>query len=184
MGRPKASLILDGRTLLQRTLETLQPVTSPVVIAAGQNDLPINAISGSSLILVHDAVAQQGPLAGVAAAYPVLVDRAEIVFICSCDLPLLKAGFVARVCELVGEFDAAVPEHGGRRHPLAAAYRVAALAKAAELLAGGEHRAMAWIDALKIRRIGVDLLAGVDPELQSLRNVNTPQDYAALVRGG
>jgi molybdopterin-guanine dinucleotide biosynthesis protein A len=183
MGQAKLGLPIDGETLLEHTIRTLAPVASPIIVVASPGqELPLTA--RGSLEIVCDIKPHQGPLAGLAAAYGALTGRCQIVFVCACDLPLLRSAFVARMCELVGEFEAAVPTHADRRHPLAAAYRVSALAKAAELLAAGEHRAMAWLDVLNVRLVTADLLSDVDPELASLQNVNTPQDYAALIRGG
>lgn len=193
MGRDKASLAVAGETMLERTVRALSGVARPVVIAAavGQK-LPDAVLRWSSgdptapvgVQVVRDGIAAQGPLAGLAAAHAVLIGRAEVAFVCACDVPLLKPSVVVRMVELLNGFEAVVIEAHGRRHPLTAAYRVSALAKAGELLAQGERRAMALLDALRVRVIGPAELTSVDPDLSCLRNMNSPQEYAALVRDG
>ncbi len=72
----------------------------------------------------------------------------------------------------------AVPHIHGRLHPLAAAYTLAALAVARAQLAAGRLRMTDLLDRLAARRIEAHEL----PDLDSLRNVNTPDEYAAALR--
>ena len=75
------------------------------------------------------------------------------------------------------EEEAAAPESGGRLHPLAAAYRVSRLDLAEHLLAAGELRATALAQGSGTRVLPAAEL----PHPESLRNVNTPDDYRTLL---
>ncbi len=165
----------------------LGSVCDPIlVVAAAEQVLPTFASPEPNLTIetVRDGIPDAGPLGGIAAGYRAISGRSALAFVAACDLPFLRPQVVTRLSELVGDCDAAVPLLGGKRHPLAAIYRVAALAKAEELLSRGEHRATALLDELRTRYVTPAELAEADPELQSLQNVNTPQDYAALTRDG
>jgi molybdopterin-guanine dinucleotide biosynthesis protein A len=79
-------------------------------------------------------------------------------------------------------FLAAVPFVGGRMHPLAAAYRLAALPVVRDMLAVGRFRMTELLERISTRALGANELIGADPELASLRNVNSPDEYEAAVR--
>jgi molybdopterin-guanine dinucleotide biosynthesis protein A len=67
-------------------------------------------------------------------------------------------------------------EIDGFPHPLSAVYRRAVLSHAEELLAADRLRPVFLFDRVKTRRV----LAGeitADPELRTLRNLNTRKDY-------
>ena len=53
------------------------------------------------------------------------------------------------------------------------------------MLAANQLRVLDLLDRVRTRRVLPDELRDVDPELQSLRNLNTPTDYqAALAAAG
>src|SRR6202012_5544763 len=81
--------------------------------------------------------------------------------------------------------DVALPVPRGYRQPLAAAYRVS-LAETAERLVGADRLRPAFLfDECVVSRIDEarprvgPVLAAFDPELESVRNVNSPADYRA-----
>ena len=87
-----------------------------------------------------------------------------------------------RIVSLLGDAALAVPQVHGYLHPLAAAYRVACLPLAQQMLADGRLRPVFLCDALPHRIVTEQEIADVDPTFQSLRNLNTPGDYAAALR--
>jgi molybdopterin-guanine dinucleotide biosynthesis protein A len=87
--------------------------------------------------------------------------------------------------ELLGRDDIAVMEIDGFTHPLSAAYRRATLPYVESLLAQDRLRPVFLFDAVRTRRVKPDEMRAADPELRTLRNLNTPEDYrAALVDAG
>jgi molybdopterin-guanine dinucleotide biosynthesis protein A len=69
-----------------------------------------------------------------------------------------------------------------RLHPLAAAYRVGVLPVVRAMLAANRLRMTDLFDAIPTRVIEASELADVDPRLDSLRNVNTLDEYEAALR--
>jgi molybdenum cofactor guanylyltransferase len=183
MGSAKAALEWHGSTLLRRVVGLVERVVDRVVVvrAPGQ-ELPALP---AAVALVEDAREDAGPLEGIRAGLAALRGTAEAVYVSSTDVPLLHPRFVARVLAGLGEADAAVPLVEGVRHPLTAAYRASlapqleALVAAGQLRAGGllERCRVAWLDRPAL--LADPALAAVDPELESLRNLNAPADYAA-----
>jgi molybdopterin-guanine dinucleotide biosynthesis protein A len=108
-----------------------------------------------------------------------------MAYVTSCDVPLLVPGFVERMIELLGDHDIAVMEIDGFPHPLSAVYRRTALPLVEDLLAHDRLRPVFLFDAMRTRRVQPAEMLAVDPQLRTLRNLNTPQDYSdALAEAG
>jgi len=99
------------------------------------------------------------------------------VYVTSCDVPLLVPGFVEQMLDFVRDHDIAVMEIDGFAHPLSAVYRRRTLSQVEALLAADRLRPVFLFDAVKTRRVTPAEVAAVDPQLLTLRNLNTPQDY-------
>jgi molybdenum cofactor guanylyltransferase len=180
MGRPKAWLPFAGELMLPRVVRLLGEVVGPVVVVAGpEQDVPPLP---PGVGIVRDPEPGRGPLQGLAAGLAALADRAEAAYLSSCDVPFLRPAFVHRLIDLLGAHAICVPEVGGYRHPLAAVYRTEVVAAAERLLAEGRPRPAFLFDAVPTRIVTAEELADVDPALESLRNLNTPEEYAAALR--
>ena len=180
MGRPKAWLPFAGETMLGRVVRLLGTVVSPViVVAAPGQDLPTLP---AEVEVVRDPERGRGPLQGLAAGLLALTGRVGAAYVSSCDVPFLQPSFVRRMIELLGDQSIAVPDVGGYRHPLAAVYRVEVLDVVRRLLEEDRLRPAFLFDRVPTRLANESELAAVDPGLQTLRNLNTPQDYETALR--
>jgi len=180
MGQAKAWLPFAGETLLGRVVRLLHSAASPVVVvAAPSQDLP--PLPGDVRV-VRDAESGRGPLQGVAAGLEALLGQADAAYVSSCDVPFLQPAFVTRIAALVGAHQIAAPDVGGFRHPLAAVYRLDVLDAVRRLLADNQLRFGLLFDCVPTRFVRAEELLGADPDLRSLRNLNTPEDYAAALR--
>lgn len=199
MGTPKAALEWHGSTLLRRTVGVLlRVVEGPLLVvrAPGQPlpDLP------PQVEVVEDAEEGLGPLQGIATGLAAVDGRAEAAFVSSTDMPFLHPVFVRRVLDALaieqrateGEHaslpDVVLPVARGYPQPLAAAYRVSLAGQVAELVAAGDLRPAFLFRRCHTVRLDEDALladpalAGADPTLDSVVNVNSPQDYQDAVR--
>jgi molybdopterin-guanine dinucleotide biosynthesis protein A len=183
MGTSKAMLPFGPETMLQRVVRLLGSVVSPiVVVAAGTQELP--ALPAGTIV-ARDEREARGPLEGIRAGLKALPGGVDAAYITSCDVPLLVPAFVRRMIDLAEGYDIAVTEVDGFAHPLSAVYRRAALPHAEELLAADQLRVSHLFQRLRTRRVPTSDMTGVDPELQTLRNLNTQDDYvAALAAAG
>ena len=178
-GSDKASARLRGRPLLQWVRDALAPAVGEIVVvtAAGQALPPMHP--AIPLTVVEDREPARGPLGGLATGFAAA--SAPVCFAASCDTPLLATPLVAAALEALGEHEAAIPEVGGFRQPLAAAYRrEPALAAAAAALESADNKVIAAFDGLDVRRLDEAWLARLDPDLRSFRNANTPAELAAI----
>ena len=183
MGTPKAALEWHGSTLLRRAVGLVaRAVDGPVVVvrAAGQDLPPLPA----AVELVEDARADRGPLQGIAAGLAQIGERASVVYVSGVDAPLLHPAFVRCVIGSLGEDDEiALPHAHGFAQPLAAAYRTSVARRLNELIAQDRLAtralpAISRVRELRPRALLADpALATLDPRLDSLLNLNAPQDY-------
>ncbi len=183
MGSPKAALEWHGSTLLRRVTGIIaRCVDGPVVVvcARGQ-ELPELA---PSVEVVEDEQEYRGPLQGLAGGLAAVGDRAAVGYVSSTDVPLLHPAFVRRVLSsLDGQADVALPEVGGYRQPLAAAYRIGLLDTVLELIASDRLRPAFLFERCRMlelsdRELLADsALARLDPKLASVSNLNEPADY-------
>jgi molybdopterin-guanine dinucleotide biosynthesis protein A len=180
MGRPKAELPFGAETMLARIVRILGEVVEPVVVVAA----PGQEIAEAPLRvqMVRDEAEGRGPLQGFAAGLAALPPSCAAAFASSCDVPFLQPGFVRRMIELLKDAQVAVPEVDGQRHALAGVYRTSVAAAARQLLDANRLRFSQILEIVDTRLILPSELTDVDPELLSLWNVNTPEDYAAALR--
>jgi len=175
MGSSKALLPFGTETMLQRVVRLLGGVVAPlVVVAAPGQDLPALP---SGVILARDEREGRGPLEGLRAGLKALPATVDVAYVTSCDVPLLVPAFAKRMIELLGEKDIAVMEVEGITHPLSAVYRRRTLPYVEALLAADRLRAAFLFEAVPTRRVQPSAMASADPQLLTLRNLNTPQDY-------
>ena len=183
MGVPKATLPFGPETMLQRVVRLLGTVVSPiVVVAAREQSLPELP---AGVKITRDEREQRGPLEGLRAGLKALPDSVEVAYITSCDVPLLEPAFVTRMVGLLGDHDIAVMEIDGFPHPLSAVYRRDTLPHVQDLLENDKLRPVFLFDAVRTRRVRPEEMLSVDPQLRTLRNLNTREDYlAALSEAG
>jgi molybdopterin-guanine dinucleotide biosynthesis protein A len=175
MGSSKALLAFGAETMLQRVVRLLGTVVSPiVVVGAPQQSLPTLP---ADVTVTRDEQEGRGPLEGLRAGLTALPSTVEAAYVTSCDVPLLVAGFVRQMIDLLGDHDIAVMEIDGFPHPLSAVYRRATLPHVEALLAQDRLRPLFLFDAVRTRRVQPAEMAAVDPELLTLRNLNTRADY-------
>ena len=180
MGVPKATLPFGPETMLQRVVRLLGSVVSPIVVVAAREQLLPEL--PSDIVVTRDEREQRGPLEGLRAGLKALPSSVQFAYITSCDVPLLVPEFVDRMVELLGDHDIAVMEIDGFPHPLSAVYRRDTLPHVESLLENDKLRPVFLFDAVRTRRVRPEEMISVDPELRTLRNLNTPEDYLAALK--
>ncbi len=183
MGTPKAALEWHGSTLLRRTVGILARATggTVVVVRAQGQDLPPLP---PDIEIITDPREGKGPVQGLAAGLGALMDRADVAFVSSTDMPFLHPAFVRRVLRAVHEgADVGLPVARGYPQPLAAAYRTK-LAPVAERLVQADRLRPAFLfEECVVSRLDEaalrddPVLAALDPGLDSVVNINEPDEY-------
>ena len=180
MGQPKAALDFGGVPLLTRIVIELKCWFDEIVIVAAPESAGQSRVEIPDLKIVHDESAFAGPLDALRRGLNAL-DH-DIGFACSCDLPLLNSDLAAELVGMLDDFDAVIPEVGGKLQPLHAVYRKQCANAIESLAARGEKRLTASATAINARKVGEEELRKLDPQLTSFFNVNTPEDYQQALK--
>ncbi len=183
MGRPKAWLPFGPERLLQRVVRIVQSVVAPVVVVAGPEQ-PVPSLP-EDIRLLRDQEEHLGPLAGLSIGLSALQDEVDAAFVSACDVPLLVPEFVRLLVDRLDDHDAVVVCDGRHDHSVVAVYRTRLADRASRLVAAGQLRLRTLLDQCNVRRVGLDEVKTVDPDLRSLQNINTMEEYRdALLRAG
>ena len=97
-------------------------------------------------------------------------------------MPLLKPEFVGYLLNRLGDADVLMPQDGKFHHPLAGVYRRAVEPTIREMITADQLRPVGLLERCQSVTIDVDDLRTVDPELDSLRNTNTPDEYETALK--
>jgi molybdopterin-guanine dinucleotide biosynthesis protein A len=180
MGTSKAMLPFGPETMLQRVVRVLSTVVSPiVVVAAAEQSLPDLP---DGVIVTRDERQGRGPLEGLRAGLKALPEAVDSAYVTSCDVPLLVPGFARRMIDLLADCDIAVMEIEGFPHPLSAVYRRSTVPHVEALLAQDRLRPVFLFDAVRTRRVLPEEMLTADPQLLTLRNLNTREDYLEALK--
>ena len=180
MGLPKATLPFGPEQMLQRVVRLLGSVVEPIVVVAAPEQIlpPLPA----ETLVARDEREGRGPLQGLLAGLTAIEPLAHAAYATSCDVPLLVPAFVQAMINALGDAEIAVPVEGEFPHPLAAVYRTTVLPHIRELLAADRLRPAFLFERVATRRLPAEDLRSVDPALNTLKNLNRPEDYLAALK--
>jgi molybdopterin-guanine dinucleotide biosynthesis protein A len=203
-GSDKSALILDGRPLLQRTVDVLAGlfdeiplVGRPAPPAPADPTDPTDRLHSSahaargtrhvlsshaSRITHHvpDAIPGAGPLGGIYTG--LLAMTRPFGFFVACDMPLLDPAVIRRQLEVLrgSEADAVVPTWDGYWEPLHAAYSQDCLPAVRRQTESGDLRIRRFFGSVNVLYWNV-VAEGISP--RAFANVNTKGDLVALLGG-
>lgn len=194
MGTSKATLEWHGSTLLRHITGVVgRAVDGPVIVvrAPGQ-ELPE---LDPKVIVCDDREEGLGPMQGLAVGLAAAAEYAETAFVCSTDLPFLHTAFVTAVLRAFatdaptgsqghpGPPDVVLPFVRGYRQPMAAGYRTGLAPRIDKLLEAQRLRPAHLFEECNVRQLddaallADPRLAKADPDLDSIVNVNEPDEY-------
>lgn len=175
MGADKATLRIEGATLLERAIACLDVVCDPVMVAPG--DL---ALTLSGRASVRDAEPDSGPLGGLVAALRASPHR--LLAAVAVDLPWVDPRLIRLLAAAIGDHDVAVCETAHGIEPLHAVYATSLL-KAAETALRGDDRSLRRLIARSSALYVSEnewRAAGISDAFS--RNLNTPEDFEEVSR--
>jgi molybdopterin-guanine dinucleotide biosynthesis protein A len=178
MGRPKAWLDFGGVPLLARVVERVRPwVCEVVLVAAPGQDLPPLA---GEVTVVRDRLPGEGPLPALALGLATV--RAAWALAVACDAPSIRGAVVAHLADArADDVDAVIPIWRDRPQPLVALYRATLGSTLDAMVGAGERRLQAIAALPRVRLVAADAFRALDPDGESFRTLNTPEEYAAAL---
>jgi molybdopterin-guanine dinucleotide biosynthesis protein A len=171
-GTDKAFLTVNGRTVLEGTLEVLRSCFPQVVVVSNQPQ----KYATFDVQVTSDEFVGQGPLAGIHAACGVV--ELPYAFVVACDMPFLRVEPIAFLVQRVARQDAIVPSWDGDIEPLHAIYASRLRAPMGQALSLGARAIREFLPSIDVEYVPEEVMRQVQGADESFRNVNTPEEAA------
>ncbi len=174
MGRDKASIVIGGRSMLQRVIDAASEVAETVVVVTARWQALPSMEARGRLVLVTDEREDAGPLAGMVTGLGVV--EAPVALLLACDQPFVQPALLTMLAAQAMEAAAAIPMVGRELQPLCSAVRRDALDTLRAMLERGVRAAGAIADLDGARQVERREWSRVDSEGLSFVGVNTPEE--------
>jgi len=176
MGSDKALLSLGGQSLLTQALLTSSAVASTVRISGSKDRY---AKFGD---VVEDIYRDCGPLGGIHAALS--ATSTDLNLMLSVDMPRMTSEFLKWLLERASASPELilVPDAAGGPQPLCAVYRPGALPAVTQALQSGKYKIGRLFSKVPTRVLTEQEIVSSGFSVTIFQNVNTPDEYKALVQ--
>jgi len=193
MGFDKFRLPLGDRTFLECVVEKLATVVDgPIIAAASERTVGEvakikDSINEDRFQVVVDQRNDSGPLEGIRTGLIAAGKVAKWAFVTSCDVPLICPEVLGLLQNALrdtdaSDFEAAMPTSPKRIFGMTAIYQCAVVSTVAAMIEKRQLRVSDLATELKTKRISVEEIRKADPELDSMKNLNSPSDYLDFLR--
>lgn len=176
-GADKGLAELPGGRLVDHVIRRLAPqVENRFVLSCNRNADHYGAL-GFPLVADAPALAQGGPLAGIAAGLPLV--RTPLCVVCPCDTPLIPHDLVQRLltARQARHDPVAVVHDGTRRQPLHCLLDTSLAENLQCFLRDGGHAVHRWLEQCDVAE------ADFSDCPEAFGNVNTTAELAACAEG-
>jgi molybdopterin-guanine dinucleotide biosynthesis protein A len=102
------------------------------------------------------------------------------IFAVACDMPYLNSSLIRRIAAEGRYADVVIPQGDKGLEPLHALYGAACLKPMERALLNGEKRIVSFFPQVRVSYVSRNEVAALDPNFDSFRNINTPQEYFEL----
>lgn len=175
-GRHKPGLLLEGRSIIDRTVATIWSAAPAAEVVIAGSDAGMSPNLRENVTVVREEPPFSGPVAGVAAALEAIPPSNGVVLLLGGDMPFLSAATVTRLLTtaLAGAPVASCFDSTGHLQYLCSAWQQEVLRAQLEQI--GEPSGVplrALFDGLTPKL--------VDCDADELRDIDTPEDLARAV---
>jgi len=176
-GREKYFFTFQGKTFIDRLIDTLRGVVDEIVVVARDPGQCERFGHLGDVRCIPDIRRDLGPIGGLHAG--ALAVHGECVFVVACDMPCIHPGVVRMLFDAATGYDAAIPcWNADMLEPLHAVYRKNALLEYLEEHDSLSVRAMIW--SLNTRYVGMEEIRKIDPNLLTFTNINNLEDLESI----
>lgn len=132
MGRDKAFIKIQGKTIIERIIETLKPLFAEIMIVANEPE----KFRELNVKVVKDIKPNCGPLSGIHSG--LINSKTQLNFVVACDMPFLDSELIEFMCSKVNGYDGVLPIAKGKIEPLHAIYSKSLIPLLEEALEGDD----------------------------------------------
>ena len=184
----KALLEFEGKTILERLLESLFRVVDEVILSVRdkmqeQKFRPVlEKFPSREIRFCFDTLEDAGPLEGIRAG--LLESRSEYSFVCAGDMPFVNFRVVDMLFEKADGHDAALPRWEDRKfEPLHAVYSRKLISEIEKAFEKGKRSVLTPVFEMQdVVFVEVSEIRELDPELRTFANINTFEDMELAAR--
>lgn len=173
MGRDKAFLEIDGKTMFEKIFEAFSENFSRIMLVGDRAE----RFQGYNVPKCADLF----PGSALGGLYTGLYyAETDHIFVASCDLPYPSSRVISHLCPLVVGCDAVVPKLAHGYEPLFAAYGRTCLTPIRNMLEERNFCVYDLYPQINIKDVSEEELASVIESPHAFINLNTPEEYEAL----
>jgi len=175
-GSNKALALLDRKPVIQHVADILRPLFPTCLLSTNTPE----AYAFLDLPTIADIFPGAGPLAGIHASLKYIAEPRA--FIAGCDMPLLDPVLIRLLCSIAeqGDWDVVLPWPARGPEPLCAVYNRTARPVIEKNLKQGNRKVSDTLTELRVRRVEEAELLSVVNNLNTLHNINRPEDMADI----
>nr|WP_284676636.1 molybdenum cofactor guanylyltransferase MobA [Vibrio sinus] len=171
-GEDKGLVELNGKTLIEHTLEALTKQAKQITIIANRN---LQRYREFAPVVSDDIKGFQGPLAGIQAG--LTASKAGWVGFVPCDCPFLSHDLVETFCAHVDKTHVVYFAHDGeKKQPIFSLWNKKALAPLTHYLQRGERKVGLFYKELPSKQVNFS------NSRQSFINLNSPEDLKQFTK--
>jgi molybdopterin-guanine dinucleotide biosynthesis protein A len=175
LGQDKTKVEIAGKSLIERVLACVAPLSSEIIVVLSQRDASQLTVY-PGMKLVFDIYPNKGALGGIYTGLMSSKDYHNLVV--ASDMPFLNADLLRYMLGLSPGFDVVVPRIGEMVEPLHAVYAKGCLDPIAQLLQKGGLKANSLFHSVKVRYVEEAEVDRFDPQHLSFFNINTKADLS------
>lgn len=177
----KSFIELGGVRIIERTIELLRKTFPSVLLSTNQPERYFHL----GLPMIGDVLPSRGPMSGMHAS--LLHADGDAALFLACDMPFVADDVVTCICEhycraaASGPVDVVVPVFHGRPQPLIAVYAKSVLPALEGAVCTDKVALLRFFEEVRASFVAEAVLKNMDAEGRSFVNINTVDDYAAVV---
>jgi len=174
MGRNKAFIEVGGERIIDRTVAIFNQLFDQVVLVT---NAPLDYLD-LNVRIVTDLIPGKGSVGGIYTG--LFFSASPKAFFVGCDMPFLNAKVIAYFLSLADTADIVVQRSEHYWEPLHAVYSRKFIKPIERLIAQGDLQIIKAYKWAKVREVKREELEPIDPGLQSLMNINTPEELERI----
>ncbi len=176
MGSNKAFLELKGKTFIELQIELLREMFDEIFISANTS----SEYEYLNLPIFKDVYPGKGPLGGI---YTSLINSSSLhTFMLACDMPFVGPELIKHLKDLTKEYDVVIPKSEKGLEPLHAFYSKNCIDPIKRSLDENNLRIISFFPHVKVKIVELDSMASSDRFKNSIKNLNTIDDYEDVAK--